>query len=120
MSHHDEDDLDIDQVPTIRKSNQSDESYIKDLQAREQSLLRTIALLKSKQWNVQNNEINNDQGDTTNNISTIILSTSLIHKIFEYIDDDYKLLIHREGSTCLLYTSPSPRDRTRSRMPSSA
>eukprot|EP00657_Telonema_sp_P-1_P002680 TRINITY_DN16195_c0_g1_i1.p1 TRINITY_DN16195_c0_g1~~TRINITY_DN16195_c0_g1_i1.p1 ORF type:complete len:102 (+),score=24.30 TRINITY_DN16195_c0_g1_i1:148-453(+) len=26
----------------------------------------------------------------------------------------------REGSFCLLYTSPSPRDRTRSRMPSSA
>ena len=25
-----------------------------------------------------------------------------------------------EGETCLLYTSPSPRDRTRSRMPSSA
>ena len=24
------------------------------------------------------------------------------------------------GRTCLLYTSPSPRDRTRSRMPSSA
>ena len=24
------------------------------------------------------------------------------------------------GKTCLLYTSPSPRDRTRSRMPSSA
>ena len=28
------------------------------------------------------------------------------------------LIIHRYG--CLLYTSPSPRDRTRSRMPSSA
>ena len=26
----------------------------------------------------------------------------------------------RECSDCLLYTSPSPRDRTRSRMPSSA
>ena len=26
----------------------------------------------------------------------------------------------RNGKTCLLYTSPSPRDRTRSRMPSSA
>ena len=26
----------------------------------------------------------------------------------------------KEVSTCLLYTSPSPRDRTRSRMPSSA
>ena len=25
-----------------------------------------------------------------------------------------------DGSACLLYTSPSPRDRTRSRMPSSA
>ena len=25
-----------------------------------------------------------------------------------------------QGITCLLYTSPSPRDRTRSRMPSSA
>ena len=25
-----------------------------------------------------------------------------------------------EGQSCLLYTSPSPRDRTRSRMPSSA
>ena len=26
----------------------------------------------------------------------------------------------RSGNICLLYTSPSPRDRTRSRMPSSA
>ena len=26
----------------------------------------------------------------------------------------------RRKNTCLLYTSPSPRDRTRSRMPSSA
>ena len=28
--------------------------------------------------------------------------------------------IPRRGGICLLYTSPSPRDRTRSRMPSSA
>ena len=28
--------------------------------------------------------------------------------------------LHREAEICLLYTSPSPRDRTRSRMPSSA
>ena len=27
---------------------------------------------------------------------------------------------HENKDTCLLYTSPSPRDRTRSRMPSSA
>ena len=29
-------------------------------------------------------------------------------------------LVFDEGEVCLLYTSPSPRDRTRSRMPSSA
>ena len=44
--------------------------------------------------------------------------------------DDQRVLLVREGggrvqgagssSCCLLYTSPSPRDRTRSRMPSSA
>ena len=32
---------------------------------------------------------------------------------------DY-LMNFTQGKTCLLYTSPSPRDRTRSRMPSSA
>ena len=31
-----------------------------------------------------------------------------------------KLMDSKEDSGCLLYTSPSPRDRTRSRMPSSA
>jgi len=31
-----------------------------------------------------------------------------------------KAKILRENYYCLLYTSPSPRDRTRSRMPSSA
>mgnify|MGYP003378639979 CR=1 FL=1 len=30
------------------------------------------------------------------------------------------LKLNRQYSGCLLYTSPSPRDRTRSRMPSSA
>ena len=41
-------------------------------------------------------------------------------------DDEKKrksALLQRKGQrpiTCLLYTSPSPRDRTRSRMPSSA
>ena len=29
-------------------------------------------------------------------------------------------LVRHEFAACLLYTSPSPRDRTRSRMPSSA
>ena len=38
------------------------------------------------------------------------------------ITDKYWLaaLIPDQNKSCLLYTSPSPRDRTRSRMPSSA
>ena len=32
----------------------------------------------------------------------------------------YKSVLHDEKNTCLLYTSPSPRDRQKSRMPSSA
>ena len=32
----------------------------------------------------------------------------------------YKKKYRGQGKSCLLYTSPSPRDRTRSRMPSSA
>ena len=34
--------------------------------------------------------------------------------------DAHGLMIRREASICLLYTSPSPRDRQKSRMPSSA
>ena len=33
---------------------------------------------------------------------------------------DQRLRMSELSQTCLLYTSPSPRDRTRSRMPSSA
>ena len=43
-------------------------------------------------------------------------------KIKETFDDyiTYVILGIILGGSCLLYTSPSPRDRTRSRMPSSA
>ena len=36
------------------------------------------------------------------------------------MEDEDGNVIQRPVRTCLLYTSPSPRDRTRSRMPSSA
>ena len=32
----------------------------------------------------------------------------------------FDLVVRMKDEVCLLYTSPSPRDRTRSRMPSSA
>ena len=50
--------------------------------------------------------------------------TSTIHGNVTYeIPAEYGTGIHFDGDDdyiCLLYTSPSPRDRTRSRMPSSA
>ena len=42
------------------------------------------------------------------------------NKTHEAADVFYHLLMYLEANDCLLYTSPSPRDRTRSRMPSSA
>ena len=33
---------------------------------------------------------------------------------------DFKTMAEEESKSCLLYTSPSPRDRQKSRMPSSA
>ena len=45
------------------------------------------------------------------------LDTSIILK---WLQENYKAEVIAYTSDCLLYTSPSPRDRTRSRMPSSA
>ena len=43
------------------------------------------------------------------------------HSLDDYLaHDGYQALRQALAMTCLLYTSPSPRDRTRSRMPSSA
>ena len=46
----------------------------------------------------------------------------LKQKLTDFIEDDLASIINPaiEDSVCLLYTSPSPRDATLSRMPSSA
>ena len=41
-------------------------------------------------------------------------------KVFQQITSSLKQSTFGKRYLCLLYTSPSPRDRTRSRMPSSA
>ena len=43
-----------------------------------------------------------------------------VSEYYPSIDEHDVKVVLVEASTCLLYTSPSPRDRTRSRMPSSA
>ena len=43
-----------------------------------------------------------------------------IEKILDYVNQLEKIDTTGVACTCLLYTSPSPRDRTTSRMPSAA
>ena len=63
-------------------------------------------------------------------LRTLLLLAVSATPIFAQDDIDYRIgarvpvevepLFERGSKFCLLYTSPSPRDRTRSRMPSSA
>ena len=49
------------------------------------------------------------------------LRMSVLPKMFQSIESiSSEILSFEQFDNCLLYTSPSPRDRTRSRMPSSA
>ena len=61
---------------------------------------------------------------TGENAGTWGTKTNTNLEIIEQISGGYKVQTLNAGgagaNTCLLYTSPSPRDRTRSRMPSSA
>ena len=52
---------------------------------------------------------------------TVIAENVTMHTIdIQAVDNEGQLTVTTGSFTCLLYTSPSPRDRTRSRMPSSA
>ena len=64
-------------------------------------------------------------GDTLPNVPEGEYSLTVVDSIgcsntFFYTFSDPSCIIDESTCTCLLYTSPSPRDRTRSRMPSSA
>ena len=48
------------------------------------------------------------------------LDSGLLYRCFAFLHSENIENISESFSSCLLYTSPSPRDRTRSRMPSSA
>ena len=62
------------------------------------------------------------QAVAVNGGTTIYLSGQipLIPETMEIVEGGIEEQIHQVFKNCLLYTSPSPRDRTRSRMPSSA
>ena len=52
-------------------------------------------------------------------VSSLIIGLATAHTLWQVVLTGLPLAIAL-AYTCLLYTSPSPRDRTRSRMPSSA
>ena len=61
-------------------------------------------------------EIKGSKKDTTNNQMELLAPIEALKKI----PKGSKVQIFTDSKYCLLYTSPSPRDVSRSRMPSSA
>ena len=57
-----------------------------------------------------------------NDIYSYLKYESGVHRVQRIPETETQGRVHTSAATvaCLLYTSPSPRDRTRSRMPSSA
>ena len=73
--------------------------------------------------NMKSTLVKNGLIDTTTNQLMPKVSNALTIQLLETIQDDINKRDDRltgKYNSCLLYTSPSPRDRTRSRMPSSA
>ena len=71
----------------------------------------------------ERNEINNLSISIINTTGNIVYEKIFFDNIISVSLKDLEpgmYLIKLQDDTCLLYTSPSPRDRTRSRMPSSA
>ena len=50
----------------------------------------------------------------------LVVSTPVLENVLDLARETIEPLEILNRKACLLYTSPSPRDRTRSRMPSSA
>ena len=63
-------------------------------------------------------EMAQDMGISINDVFSFLAEDSVID--LELMEDLNKIDIPSKCSICLLYTSPSPRDTERSRMPSSA
>ena len=64
----------------------------------------------------QRSQLESELGDNYEHVNADIRDDEVIDNLFKKYSSDIKLIVH----TCLLYTSPSPRDQRGSRMPSSA
>ena len=61
-----------------------------------------------------------DEAEVLRLIQALAEYEKLAHEVVATEADLRRTLFGEQPEACLLYTSPSPRDRTRSRMPSSA
>ena len=103
----------------------------KDLRTQAVDLrLHRIAKLKAESWNLEHLQSffpSLEQLFKTEKLTSMSeYGVKLPEEVESVVDATHikttkgqTLEVHRK-TTCLLYTSPSPRDRTRSRMPSSA
>ena len=73
-----------------------------------------------KQLPSVNSELNDEQIDKIFKNHFDILSPFFLKLMSEWTIGAYKVFKDIDNYTCLLYTSPSPRDVEESRMPSSA
>jgi len=89
-------------------------SYVLKYARAEQIVQPVDAMLKAK--------ITEREGPTRKaSIQTVVSADPAGNRLFIYAPEEYQeLATELIRMICLLYTSPSPRDRTRSRMPSSA
>ena len=71
-----------------------------------------------EQWRVKSNEIGTVVGNHTNSSSGDQLQTTAATVVGAI--NEHETQLNSTVTACLLYTSPSPRDATLSRMPSSA
>ena len=119
------------QVPSRNESKEQSSSYLASMQAR----FRTWVFSDEKQFdveqnvNVQNDRIWSRKGEVKSRVVTRRQGAASLmvwaavtadgKSPLVFVDKGVKL--NQENyRTCLLYTSPSPRDKRQSRMPSSA
>ena len=88
--------------PVMRVEVVTPEDYMGDI----------IGDLNSRRGQIEKME---DRGN-----AKVVSSVVPLANMFGYVNNLRSMSQGRASYTCLLYTSPSPRDRTRSRMPSSA
>ena len=76
----------------------------------------TTALFQTEVGNINIKFFSDDAPNTVKNFTNLISDGFYDGLAFHRVIPGFMA----QGGCCLLYTSPSPRDRTRSRMPSSA